>query len=78
VAHKKALIIKPKDFWPRMSSGLSMDLIDSKAGVNYFKINWSKEYKEVQKQFIACVNTGDPNTLGQVRQFCISLRHLFP
>ena len=55
-----------------------MDLIDSKAGVNYFKINWSKEYKEVQKQFIACVNTGDPNTLGQVRQFCISLRHLFP
>ncbi len=61
-----------------MSSGLSMDLIDSKSGVNYFKINWSKEYKEVQKQFIACVNTGDPNTLGQVRLILILHALFFP
>lgn len=61
-----------------MSSGLSMDLIDSKSGVNYFKIHWSKEYKEVQKQFIACVNTGDPNTLGQVRLILILHALFFP
>lgn len=44
-----------------------MELIESQAGINYFRIVWTEEYKKSQDQFYRCVQTGDPNTLVQVQ-----------
>jgi cellulose synthase/poly-beta-1,6-N-acetylglucosamine synthase-like glycosyltransferase len=40
-------------------------------GVNYFKIVWSQSYKELQKVFFQCVNSGDPHTFIDLVRYCL-------
>jgi len=46
-----------------------MELIESKEGINYFKILWSVRYQHVQQTFFQCVESGDPNTLTGLLQY---------
>jgi hypothetical protein len=66
--HRKTVLVRPKDSWPPITSDLDMLLIDSKEGINYFKIVWSTEYKQAQQTFFQCVESGDPNTLTALLQ----------
>ncbi|KAJ3300400.1 Transcription factor 25 [Borealophlyctis nickersoniae] len=69
---KKPLLATPRDTWPRMSkTGLSMDLFDSKDGISYFTFVHSKSYQEIQKRFLDCISTHDPNTISH-------LQHMYP
>jgi hypothetical protein len=63
VRHRKTRLVKPKELWPKFEFGLNMQLVETKYGTNYYKMVWSESYKELQKIFFECVNTGDPNTL---------------
>eukprot|EP01127_Copromyxa_protea_P004060 TRINITY_DN1385_c0_g1_i1.p1 TRINITY_DN1385_c0_g1~~TRINITY_DN1385_c0_g1_i1.p1 ORF type:complete len:640 (-),score=154.28 TRINITY_DN1385_c0_g1_i1:1-1920(-) len=65
---KKTTLVKAKNNWPPLNNHLTMQLIDSVDGVNYFVMNWSDDYKRSQDKFYSCVNTGDPNSLARLLQ----------
>lgn len=67
LAAKKTNLVKPRENWPPLDSGLDMELVESKNGVNYFRFVWGQSQKDAQKHFFVCVQTGDPNTLAMVR-----------
>lgn len=77
--HRKTTLVKAKasislrclssqvqNNWPPLNNQLSMKLVDSIDGINYFCMQWSDDYKHSQDQFYAAVNTGDPNSLAHV------------
>jgi hypothetical protein len=64
---KRTFLVKPREYWPQAADGQTMELVETKKGINYFKFNWSNTYKDIQRQFFGCVQTGDPNTLAAVR-----------
>jgi hypothetical protein len=63
---RTSLTNHPQNNWPHLNNQLSMQLVDSIDGVNFFAMHWSEEYKKSQERFYACVNTGDPNSLAMV------------
>eukprot|EP01117_Protostelium_nocturnum_P009821 TRINITY_DN3505_c1_g1_i1.p1 TRINITY_DN3505_c1_g1~~TRINITY_DN3505_c1_g1_i1.p1 ORF type:complete len:644 (-),score=253.48 TRINITY_DN3505_c1_g1_i1:445-2262(-) len=68
VAHKRTKLIKPKESWPQVPEGLSMEFIGSEGGHSYFKVNWDETYKKVQEQFYLCVQSFDPNSFQALLQ----------
>lgn len=63
VSLKKTLLVTPHDHWPRPEGGLSMECIDTKDGVNFFRYAFSSSYQEVQKKYEECSASHDPNTI---------------
>nr|XP_043640224.1 transcription factor 25 homolog [Erigeron canadensis] len=49
--HKKSILVSPSDHWPRWDGSLSMELIETKNGCNYFKYVCSPSYKLAQRLF---------------------------
>ncbi|KAL6041664.1 Transcription factor 25 [Balamuthia mandrillaris] len=65
----KTVLVKPKPSWPPPPPDMEMELLDSKDGLYYFGMKWFGHYHRLQEQFMACVETGDPNTIAQLLQF---------
>ncbi|ELR18632.1 uncharacterized protein ACA1_298650 [Acanthamoeba castellanii str. Neff] len=66
----KAMLMQPNANWPRFSAdGVSMELLDSVNGINYFGIQWSGQYNKIMEQYFECVESGDPNTIAQLLQY---------
>ncbi|KAG0556957.1 hypothetical protein KC19_11G090600 [Ceratodon purpureus] len=63
VSSKKTLLVSPHDHWPRPEGGLSMECIDTKDGLNFFRYSFSSSYQEVQKRYEECSASHDPNTI---------------
>ncbi|CAG8578848.1 6524_t:CDS:10 [Paraglomus occultum] len=64
---KRMLLARPRDSWPpidRVGYGLSMEFVEEKNGVQYFKINHSQKYRSIQELFLDCIASHDPNTIA--------------
>ncbi|NXP44744.1 TCF25 factor, partial [Heliornis fulica] len=54
----------PKDTWPRYSkTGITMQLLDTRRGVQYFTFKHHREYQQVQFKFLDAVESMDPNNI---------------
>ncbi|XP_041644409.1 transcription factor 25 [Cheilinus undulatus] len=73
--HRSTWMTSPKDSWPRFSrTGVSMALLESKDGAQYFAFEHSRDYQQVQFKFLDAVESMDPNNivaLVQLNQYHI-------
>ncbi|NXT79183.1 TCF25 factor, partial [Zapornia atra] len=54
----------PKDTWPRYSkTGITMQLLDTRRGVQHFTFKHHREYQQVQFKFLDAVESLDPNNI---------------
>ena len=79
--NKKLLFGNPKDEWPRplsfINGGITMRKVESKSLgnqsnpllENMFEIQWSREYQQLQKEYLQVQSTGDAN------QLCVFISH---
>jgi len=65
----RSTLVRVKEEWPRIEGGISMEEVEKKDGIGYFRCLWNETYKGIQDKFFACIDTGDPNTLAAVRAF---------
>jgi len=67
--HRSTWMTSPKDSWPRFSRpGISMTLIQSKDGIQYFTFEHSRDYQQVQFKFLDAVESMDPNNIVALLQ----------
>ncbi|XP_031570361.1 transcription factor 25-like isoform X2 [Actinia tenebrosa] len=67
VYQRSSLLVTPKETWPNMSkSGLSMSLVESKNGFNYFVFEHSQAYQKIQFLFLDAVESLDPNNISAI------------
>ncbi|KFR03114.1 Transcription factor 25, partial [Opisthocomus hoazin] len=54
----------PKNTWPRYSStGITMQLLDTRRGAQHFTFKHHREYQQVQFKFLDAVESMDPNNI---------------
>ncbi|XP_054055491.1 transcription factor 25 isoform X2 [Rissa tridactyla] len=59
----------PQSTWPRYTrTGIVMELVDTKGGVQYFTFEHHRKYQEVQLKFLENVETMDPNSVVPLLQ----------
>ncbi|NP_001091405.1 transcription factor 25 L homeolog [Xenopus laevis] len=62
--HRSTWLTAPKSTWPRYSkTGISMSLIETKRGVQYFTFEHQRDYQQVQFKFLDAVESMDPNNI---------------
>ncbi|XP_068436008.1 ribosome quality control complex subunit TCF25 [Clinocottus analis] len=67
--HRSTWMTNPKDSWPRFSRpGISMTLLQSKEGVQYFTFEHGRQYQQVQFKFLDAVESMDPNNIVALLQ----------
>uniref|UniRef100_UPI0037E74A28 ribosome quality control complex subunit TCF25 n=1 Tax=Semicossyphus pulcher TaxID=241346 RepID=UPI0037E74A28 len=67
--HRSTWMTSPKDSWPRFSRpGVSMTLLQSKDGIQYFAFEHSRDYQQVQFKFLDAVESMDPNNIVALLQ----------
>ncbi|XP_061622084.1 transcription factor 25 [Phyllopteryx taeniolatus] len=67
--HRNTWMTSPKESWPRFSRpGISMTLLESKDGIQYFTFEHSRDYQQVQFKFLDAVESMDPNTIVALLQ----------
>ncbi|XP_034045048.1 transcription factor 25 isoform X2 [Thalassophryne amazonica] len=67
--HRSTWMTAPKESWPRFSrTGMSMTLLQSKDGIQYFTFEHSRDYQQVQFKFLDAVESMDPNNIVALLQ----------
>ncbi|KAM6943360.1 ribosome quality control complex subunit TCF25 [Xenentodon cancila] len=67
--HRTTWMTSPKESWPRFSRpGISMALLESKDGIQYFTFEHSRDYQQVQFKFLDAVESMDPNNIVALLQ----------
>uniref|UniRef100_H3CV71 Transcription factor 25 (basic helix-loop-helix) n=1 Tax=Tetraodon nigroviridis TaxID=99883 RepID=H3CV71_TETNG len=67
--HRSTWMSNLKDSWPRFSrQGISMTLLESKNGIQYFTFEHSRDYQQVQFKFLDAVKSMDPNNIVALLQ----------
>ncbi|KAG8437545.1 hypothetical protein GDO86_008308 [Hymenochirus boettgeri] len=62
--HRSTWLSTPKNTWPRYSkTGITMSLIETKRGVQYFTFEHHRDYQQVQFKFLDAVESMDPNNI---------------
>ncbi|KAG8562991.1 hypothetical protein GDO81_015891 [Engystomops pustulosus] len=62
--HRSTWLTSPKNTWPRYSkTGISMRLLETKRGVQYFTFEHQRDYQQVQFKFLDAVESMDPNNI---------------
>lgn len=53
-----------KENWPQVGkSGISMNLLESKDGIQYFTFEHSNSYRIIQNKFLEAVESLEPNKI---------------
>ncbi|CAH0547273.1 unnamed protein product [Brassicogethes aeneus] len=61
---KPTLMVNCKENWPQVGkSGLSMSLVETKQGVQYFLFEHSTTYRQVQNKFLEAVESLNPDNI---------------
>ncbi|KAK9478733.1 transcriptional repressor TCF25-domain-containing protein [Lipomyces japonicus] len=70
VASRRYVLVQPAEDWPPLigASSMQMETVDSKGEITYFKFTHSREYMDVQKQFLVFLRAGDPDLLIELLQ----------
>uniref|UniRef100_A0A8C7CY60 Transcription factor 25 (basic helix-loop-helix) n=1 Tax=Oncorhynchus kisutch TaxID=8019 RepID=A0A8C7CY60_ONCKI len=67
--HRSTWMTIPKDTWPRFSRpGISMTLLESRDGLQYFTFEHSRDYQQIQFKFLNSVESMDPNNIVALLQ----------
>uniref|UniRef100_UPI00398EBE19 ribosome quality control complex subunit TCF25 n=1 Tax=Pristiophorus japonicus TaxID=55135 RepID=UPI00398EBE19 len=62
--HRSTWLTTPKDTWPRYTkTGISMQLLETKGGAQYFIFEHSRDYQQAQFKFLDAVDSMDPNNI---------------
>ncbi|XP_056381955.1 transcription factor 25 isoform X2 [Hyla sarda] len=62
--HRSTWLTSPKNTWPRFSkTGITMSLLETKRGVQYFTFEHQRDYQQVQFKFLDAVESLDPNNI---------------
>ncbi|XP_075694683.1 ribosome quality control complex subunit TCF25 [Rhinoderma darwinii] len=62
--HRSTWLTSPKNAWPRFSkTGITMSLLETKRGVQYFAFEHQRDYQQVQFKFLDAVESMDPNNI---------------
>ncbi|XP_018421982.1 PREDICTED: transcription factor 25 [Nanorana parkeri] len=62
--HRSTWLTSPKNTWPRYSkTGITMSLLETKRGVQYFTFEHQRDYQQVQFKFLDAVESMDPNNI---------------
>ncbi|XP_072135842.1 ribosome quality control complex subunit TCF25 [Mobula birostris] len=62
--HRSTWLTTQKDGWPRfVKTGISMQLLETKGGAQYFTFEHSRDYQQTQFKFLDAVNSMDPNNI---------------
>lgn len=64
--HRKTVLVSPSDHWPRWDGSLSMELLETKNGCNYFRYVHSSTYSVAQRQFEGAKATHDLNGIANI------------
>lgn len=61
---KTTWLVNSKDTWPQVGkSGLSMNLLENKQGVQYFTYEHSQSYRQIQNRFLESVESLNPDNI---------------
>ncbi|CAA0821206.1 Unknown protein [Striga hermonthica] len=63
---KRTILVSPSQHWPRWDGSLSMELLETKDGVHYFKYVQSSSYAQAQRVFEAARASHDLNAIGSI------------
>ncbi|CAN2389410.1 negative regulation of transcription by RNA polymerase II [Pristimantis euphronides] len=64
VHHRSTWITSPKNSWPKFSkTGITMSLLETKRGVQYFAFVHQRDYQQVQFKFLDAIESMDPNNI---------------
>uniref|UniRef100_A0AAZ3RU13 Transcription factor 25 n=1 Tax=Oncorhynchus tshawytscha TaxID=74940 RepID=A0AAZ3RU13_ONCTS len=67
--HRSTWMTIPKNTWPRFSRpGISMTLLESRDGLQYFTFEHSRDYQQIQFKFLDSVESMDPNNIVALLQ----------
>lgn len=62
--HRSTWLTSSKNTWPRFSkTGITMSLLETKRGVQYFTFEHQRDYQQVQFKFLDAVESMDPNNI---------------
>ncbi|XP_030060478.1 ribosome quality control complex subunit TCF25 [Microcaecilia unicolor] len=62
--HRSTWLTTAKDTWPRYTkAGITMQLLETKGGVQFFTFEHHREYQHVQFKFLEAVESMDPNNI---------------
>ena len=66
----KTVLMRPRDTWPPVRSGLGMELVRSEGGLSWFVFTHSSLYAQSEQELELCVQSADPNSLhGLLRAY---------
>lgn len=61
---KSTWLVTPKENWPQIGKpGLSMSLVETKNGVQYFKYEHNLHYQQIQMKFLEAVESLNPDNI---------------
>lgn len=63
---RKTTLVVPSDYWPRWDGSLSMELVETKEGLQFFRYTHPSSYLEAQRKFEAAKNMYDLNGIAFV------------
>ncbi|KAJ6833738.1 transcription factor 25 [Iris pallida] len=63
---RRTILVTPSDFWARWDGTLSMELIETKDGIHYFRYVHSSAYDHAQQAFEAAKAINDLNAIGGI------------
>ncbi|KAL5200941.1 hypothetical protein ABZP36_035295 [Zizania latifolia] len=68
VAHnpRRTLLVTPSSYWPPWDKSISMDLLETKSGVNYFRYAYDSSVNHVQELFEVAKAANDLNAIGAI------------
>ncbi|XP_042196267.1 transcription factor 25 [Callorhinchus milii] len=62
--HRSMWLTAAKDTWPRYAKiGISMQLLETKGGIQYFTFEHNRDYQQAQFKFLDAVDSMDPNNI---------------
>ncbi|KAL3506412.1 hypothetical protein ACH5RR_031794 [Cinchona calisaya] len=65
-SHRRTILVSPSEHWPRWDGSLSMELLESSNGVDYFRYVHSSSYSQAQRAFEAAKAIHDLNGIASI------------
>ncbi|XP_073315779.1 uncharacterized protein [Primulina huaijiensis] len=66
---RRTILISPSEHWPRWDGSLSMELLETRDGVHYFRYMHSSSYSQSQKAFEAAKAMHDLNGIASILMY---------
>jgi len=63
---RKTLLVSPPSYWPPWDKSISMDLLEMKNGLNYFRYTYDPSVSHVQELFEAAKAANDLNAIAAI------------